>query len=53
LNVCRIKRIDRYPAENVDDSLPESISDTENCLNWNVDLDNPNDSEDDWEVDND
>jgi len=25
--------------------------DTENWLNWNGDLDNPNDSEDDWEAD--
>jgi len=51
LNVRRIKRIDRHPAENDEDSSPESISDTENWLNWNGDLDNPNDSEDDWEED--
>jgi len=30
---------------------PESISDTENWLNWNGDLDNPNYSEDDCEAD--
>jgi len=52
LNVHRIKRIDRHPAESDEDSSPESISDTENWLNWNGDLDNPNDSEDDWEADN-
>jgi len=52
LNVRRIKRIDRHPAESDEDSSPESISDTENWLNWNRDLDNPNDSEDNWEADN-
>ena len=29
----------------------KSIADTENWLNWNGDLDNPNESEDDWEAD--
>jgi len=52
LNVRRIKRIDRHPAESDEDSSPESISDSINWLNWNGDLDNPNDSEDDWEADN-
>jgi len=52
LNVRRIKRIDHHPAESDEDSSPESISDTENWLNWNGDLDNPNNSEDDWEADN-
>jgi len=52
LNVHRIKRIDRHPAKTDEDSSPESISDTENWLNWNGNLDNPNDSEDDWEADN-
>jgi hypothetical protein len=52
LNVRRIKRIDRHPAEHDEDISPESISDTENWLNWNRDLDNPNDSEDDWQGDN-
>jgi hypothetical protein len=52
LNVRRIKRIDCHPAESDEDSSPESISDTENWLNWNGDLDNPNDSEEDWEADN-
>ena len=53
LNICRIKRIDSHPAESEEDSSPERISDTENWLNWIGDLDNPNDSEDDWEGDND
>jgi len=52
LNVRRIKRIDRHPAESDEDSSPESISDTENWPNWNGDLDNPNESEDNWEADN-
>jgi len=52
LNVCRIRQIDRHPAESDDDSSPETISDTENWLNWNGDLDNPNESKDDWEADN-
>jgi len=52
LNVRRITRIDRHPAKSDEDSSPESISDTENWLNWNGDLDNPNDIDDDWEVDN-
>jgi len=51
-NVRRIKRIDRHPAESDEDISPESISDTENWLHWNGDLDNPNDSEDDWQADN-
>jgi len=45
LNVHRINQIDRHPAKSDEDSSPESISDTENWLNWNRDLDNPNDSE--------
>jgi len=52
LDVRRNKRIDRHPAESDEDSSPESISDTENRLNWNGDLDNPNAREDDWEADN-
>jgi len=52
LNVCQIKWIDRHPAESDEESSPESISDTENWLNWNEDLDNPNDSEDDYEAAN-
>ena len=52
LNVPWIKRIDCHPAESDEDSAPDSILDTENWLDWNGDFDNPNDSEDDWEVDN-
>jgi len=52
LNVRRIWRIDRHPAENDDDSAPERVSNTENWLNWNGDLDNPNESEDDCDADN-
>jgi len=52
VNVRRIKRIDRHPADSDVDSSPESNSDTENWLNWNGDLDNPNESENDWEADN-
>jgi len=46
LNVRRILRINRQTVESDEDSAPESISDTEDWLNWNGDLDNPNDSED-------
>jgi len=52
LNVRRIRRIDRHAVESDDDSAPTSISDTENWLNWNGDLDNPNESEDNCEADN-
>jgi hypothetical protein len=52
LHVRRIRRVNRHPAESDEDSSPESISDTENWLNWNGDLDNPNESEVDWEADN-
>jgi len=52
LNVCRIRRIDRHPVESDDDSAPKSISDSDIWLNWNCDLDNPNESEDDSEADN-
>jgi hypothetical protein len=37
LNVRRIKRIDRHPAESDEDSSPDSISDIKNWLNWNGD----------------
>jgi hypothetical protein len=53
LNIRQIKRIDCHPAESEKNSSPESISDTENWLNWNGDLDNPRDSDDDWTADND
>jgi len=52
LNVCRIGRIDHYSAKCDDDSAAESISDTENWLDCNVDLDDPNASDDTWEKNN-
>jgi hypothetical protein len=52
LNVRRIKRIDHYPAESTEECSPESISDTEHWLNWITVLDNPNESENNWEADN-
>jgi hypothetical protein len=52
LNVRRIRRINHHPVESDMDSPSESISDTDNWLNWNGDLDNPNDSQDDYTADN-
>jgi len=52
LNVRQIRRVNRHPAKSDEDSSPESISDTKNWLNWNGDLDDPNESEDNWEADN-
>jgi len=52
LNVHRIQRINGHPVESDDDSTPESFSDTADLMNWNGDLNNPNDSEDDCTVDN-
>ena len=51
LNVRRIRRINRHPVESDEDSAPGCISDSEDWLNWNGDLDNPNDSEDDCAAD--
>jgi len=51
LNVRRIRRINRHLVESDQDSAPESISDTDDWLNWNGDLDNPNDSADDCAAD--
>jgi hypothetical protein len=50
LNVRRLRIINRHPVESDDHSAPESISDTDDWLNWNGDLDNPNDSEVDCAV---
>jgi len=47
----RIKRIDRHPSKSDEDSPPESTSNTENWLNWNGDLDHPNKSKDNCDVD--
>jgi len=52
LNVYQITQIDRPPALSAEVSSPESISDTENWLNWNGDLDNSNDIDVDWEAGN-
>ena len=46
-NVRRIRSINRHPVEIDKDSQPKRILYTENWLNWNGDLDNPNDSESD------
>jgi len=40
-----------HPVKIDDDSASECISDTEDWLNWNGNLDNPNDSEDDCVAD--
>jgi hypothetical protein len=47
INVLRIRRINLHPVKSDEDSAPESISDTEDWLNWNGDLENSNNSEDD------
>jgi len=51
LNVRQTRRINRLPVESDEDSAPESISNTDDCHNWNGDLDNRNDSEDDCAAD--
>ena len=51
INVRRIRRINRHPVESDDDRAPESISDTDDWLMWNGDLDIPNDSEEDFAAD--
>jgi len=51
LNVRQIWRINCHAVESDDDSAPGSISDTDGWLNWNDNLDNPNDSEDDCAAD--
>jgi hypothetical protein len=53
LNVRRIPRINSHPVESDEDSAPESISHSDDWLEWNGDLDNPNDSEEDCTADND
>ena len=51
LNVRRIRRINCHPVESDVDRAPERIQDTKYRLNWNGDLDNPNNSEDDCAAD--
>ena len=50
-NVRRIPKMNCQPVESDEDSAPESISDTEDWLHWNGDLDSPNDSKDDCAAD--
>ena len=52
LNVRQIRRVNCHPAKSDEDSSPQSISDSKNWLNWNGDLDDPNEGEDNWEADN-
>jgi hypothetical protein len=51
LNVRQISRINHYPVRSDEDSTPESISDTEDWLNLNGDVHNPDDSDDDCTAD--
>jgi len=51
LNVRRIRRINCHPVESDDDSAPETISETNDWLNLNRNLDNPDDSEEDCAAD--
>jgi len=51
LNVHWIRRISCHPVKSDKDSAYESISDTEYWLNWDGDLDNPNDCKDDCAAD--
>jgi len=48
LNVGRIWRITHHPVESNEDSSPESISVTKDWLDWNGDMDYPNDTEDNY-----
>jgi len=52
LNIRRIRRFNRHPVVSDKDSAQESISDTDDWLNWNGDLDSTNYSEDDYPEDN-
>jgi len=51
LDVCQIRQIDGHLAESGEDSAPDSISDSENWLDWNGDVDNSNNSKDNWDAD--
>jgi len=51
MNIRRIRSIIRHPVKIEENSAPQSISDTEDWLNWIGDLDTPNDSEDDCAAD--
>jgi hypothetical protein len=45
LKMCQIRRIDHISSESDQDCALEIISNCDNWLNWNGDLDNPNNSE--------
>ena len=47
INVRQIWRINHHPVQSNEDSAPKSVPDTDDWLNWNGDLDNPNDREED------
>jgi len=51
LNIGQIRRMNRHRVESDENSALESISDTEDCLNWHGDLDNANDSDDNCTAD--
>jgi hypothetical protein len=53
LNVCRIWQINDHAVESDKDGAPERISDTEDWIHWNGDLDNPNESAEDCAADDD
>jgi len=50
-NVRAIRRINCHPVKSDVDRASDRLSDTDDCLHWNGDLDNPNDSEDGCAVD--
>jgi len=51
LNAGRINEIDCHPVETDENWAPKSISHTKNWLNWKCDMDNTNESEEDWKAD--
>jgi len=51
INIRHIWRIHRHPVESDNNSAPANISVIENYVDWNGDLDTPNDSKHDWEAD--
>jgi hypothetical protein len=46
-----MNRIDCHLADCDEDTAPDSISNTDNLLNWNGDCVNPTASKDNWEQD--
>jgi len=51
LNVRRIPRLNHHPVQSDEDIAHESIADSDDWLNWNGDLENPNNSKDDCVAD--